>query len=76
MTIHNEHTKHVSFIAITFCFHPSYDEHRVKGAVVSVAVEGVGGEKLRVIKFAPHHSYGRISSATLKWNFCVSKLSS
>lgn len=106
----------VSFVAITFNFHPMHSTwHRIKRAVISITatevpkcfdgsakpfneiaatstvmldggngkanshedtrirkrVESSGIELLRVVKFAPHLAYGRISNETLHWNFSL-----
>ncbi|KAJ5054740.1 uncharacterized protein L3040_001005 [Drepanopeziza brunnea f. sp. 'multigermtubi'] len=60
----------VTFVAIAFTFHPSLsEEHRFNSAVIEITAKNGAGEPLRVLRFAPHMVYGRISSASLRWNF-------
>ncbi|ESZ91271.1 hypothetical protein SBOR_8338 [Sclerotinia borealis F-4128] len=81
----NMHTKqplHVTFVALSFVFHASTPAHRFESAVIEIKVtdktgtrereaEGKGGgeDTLRILKYAPHQAYGRISTESLKWNF-------
>lgn len=68
--VHKKDTPHVTFVAITFTFHPSYSEkHRFTSAVITLTAKSQTGQAIRFLKFAPHLAYGRISSASLKWNF-------
>lgn len=63
----------VTFAAIAFTLHPSLSEdHRFKSAVIEIRATNSDGVPLKVLRFAPHLAYGRISSASLKWNFQVS----
>ncbi|KAK6585433.1 hypothetical protein PZA11_002160 [Diplocarpon coronariae] len=68
----NEHLSktYVTFVAIAFTLHPSLSEdHRFNSAVLEIKATNEDGEYLRVLRFAPHLAFGRISSASLKWNF-------
>ncbi|KAG4442620.1 hypothetical protein IFR05_001876 [Cadophora sp. M221] len=61
---------YVTFAAIAFTLHPSLSEdHRFKSATVEIKATNHDGTLLRVLRFAPHLAFGRISSASLKWNF-------
>lgn len=56
--------------AITFTFHPSNSsQHRFTSAIITISAKSQTGMPIRFLKFAPHLAFGRISSATLKWNF-------
>ncbi|KAH7418118.1 hypothetical protein BKA64DRAFT_700655 [Cadophora sp. MPI-SDFR-AT-0126] len=60
----------VTFAAIAFTLHPSLSEdHRFKSAVIEIRATNHDGSPLKVLRFAPHLAFGRISSASLKWNF-------
>ncbi|KAK0112978.1 hypothetical protein ONS95_014692 [Cadophora gregata] len=60
----------VTFAAIAFTLHPSLSEdHRFKSAVIEIRATTRDGAPLKVLRFAPHLAFGRISSASLKWNF-------
>jgi hypothetical protein len=70
----------VTFVAITFTFHPMHSvEKRFKRAQVSIQAFKAPGqpakaaydEPLRIIKFAPHVAYGRISTENLTWKFTL-----
>ncbi len=64
---------YVTFVAISFTLHPSLsEEHRFTSAVIEIKATNDDGQQLRVLRFAPHQVFGRISSASLKWNFQVS----
>lgn len=66
---------YVTFAAISFTLHPSLSEdHRFTSAVIEIKATNGDGQQLRVLRFAPHLAFGRISSASLKWNFQVSGL--
>ncbi|KAF4628317.1 hypothetical protein G7Y89_g9834 [Cudoniella acicularis] len=68
--IHSENMLHVTFAAITFTFHPALsEEHRFRSAVITIAANSSSGQPIRFLKFAPHLAFGKISSASLKWNF-------
>lgn len=68
--IHSENILHVTFAAITFTFHPAVsEEHRFKSAVITINASSSSGQPIRFLKFAPHLAFGRISSASLKWDF-------
>ncbi|PBP24378.1 hypothetical protein BUE80_DR004629 [Diplocarpon rosae] len=61
---------YVTFVAIAFTLHPSLSEdHRFNSAVLEIKATNEDGESLRILRFAPHLAFGRISSASLKWNF-------
>lgn len=61
---------YVTFAAISFTLHPLLSEdHRFTSAVIEIKATNDDGEALRVLRFAPHLAFGRISSASLKWNF-------
>ncbi|KAK2630308.1 hypothetical protein QTJ16_001128 [Diplocarpon rosae] len=61
---------YVTFVAIAFTLHPSQSEdHRFNSAVLEIKATNEDGESLRILRFAPHLAFGRISSASLKWNF-------
>lgn len=66
--LHTKHTIHVTFVALSFIFHPSTPAHRFESAVVDIKVKNKGGY-LRFLKYAPHQTYGKISTESLKWNF-------
>ncbi|CAD6439982.1 b07b42c4-0e40-480b-92e0-0b28b160ac63 [Sclerotinia trifoliorum] len=67
----------VTFVAITFVFHPMHSvERRFKRAQISIQAFKTTGEKvtdqpLRIIKFAPHIAFGRYSTENLHWNFSL-----
>ncbi|CZS90143.1 uncharacterized protein RAG0_01299 [Rhynchosporium agropyri] len=61
---------YVTFVAIAFTLHPSLsEEHRFQSATVEIRAANQDGSLLRILRFAPHLAFGRISSASLKWNF-------
>ncbi|KAL2074510.1 hypothetical protein VTL71DRAFT_8288 [Oculimacula yallundae] len=61
---------YVTFAAIAFTLHPSLSEdHRFQSATVEIKATNPDGSLLRILRFAPHLAFGRISSASLKWNF-------
>jgi hypothetical protein len=67
--LHNENTIHVTFAAITFTLHPTISlSHRFVSTTITITATS-GDEPVRFIKFAPHLVYGRISTASLRWNF-------
>lgn len=69
-SLHAKAPLHVSFVALTFTFHPALSiSHRFSSAVIEINVRDDDHEPLRFVKFAPHLAYGRISSETLKWSF-------
>jgi hypothetical protein len=71
--IHGKTALHVTFVAITFVFHPSISlSHRFMAASIEITARGEDNEPLRFVKFAPHLAFGRISTETLKWNFQLS----
>ena len=70
----------VTFVAITFAFHPMHSaEKRFKRAQISIQAFKAPGkpakaaydEPLRIIMFAPHVAYGRISTENLTWKFTL-----
>ena len=72
----------VTFVAITFAFHPMHSaEKRFKRAQISIQAFKAPGqpakaaydEPLRIIMFAPHVAYGRISTENLTWKFTLGK---
>jgi hypothetical protein len=68
--LHGKTAMHVTFVAITFVFHPSISvRHRFEAATIEITARTEDHEPLRFVKFAPHVAYGRISTETLKWNF-------
>jgi hypothetical protein len=70
--IHRSCTMHVTFVAVTFIFHPSMSlSHRFQSAIIEVTACSENNEQLRFAKFAPHLAYGRISTETLKWTFSL-----
>jgi hypothetical protein len=84
MDIYDHPTKpiNVTFVAITFTFHPMHSlEKRFKRAQISVQAFKAPGqpakaayvEPLRIIMFAPHVAYGRISTENLTWKFTLGK---
>jgi hypothetical protein len=63
----------VTFVAITFAFHPMYSlKHRFQRAIISIQASDDKQHGLRIVKFAPHIAYGRISTETLHWTFSLS----
>ncbi|KAF7949207.1 hypothetical protein EAE96_008374 [Botrytis aclada] len=68
VNLHTKHTLHVTFIALSFIFHPSTPTHRFENAVIDIKVRDQKGN-LRFLKYAPHQAYGKISTESLKWNF-------
>ncbi|TGO85048.1 hypothetical protein BPOR_0437g00060 [Botrytis porri] len=66
--LHTKHTLHVTFIALSFIFHPSTPAHRFESAVIDIKVRD-RKENLKILKYAPHQAYGKISTESLKWNF-------
>ncbi|KAF7897098.1 hypothetical protein EAF00_005326 [Botryotinia globosa] len=66
--LHTNHTLHVTFIALSFIFHPSTPAHRFESALIDIKVRDQKGN-LRFLKYAPHQAYGKISTESLKWNF-------
>jgi len=74
---------HVTFVAITFVFHPGNSmRRRFKRAQISIQAFGrkKGKEKphtyienhpLRIFQFAPHVVYGRVSTESLHWTFSL-----
>ncbi|CZS93340.1 hypothetical protein WAI453_000958 [Rhynchosporium graminicola] len=61
---------YVTFVAIAFTLHPSLsEEHRFQSATVEIRAANQDVSLLRILRFAPHLAFGRISSASLKWNF-------
>jgi hypothetical protein len=63
----------VTFVAVTFAFHPMYSlKHRFQRAVISVVASDDKQHDLRIVKFAPHIAHGRISTETLHWTFSLS----
>ncbi|TEY80415.1 hypothetical protein BOTCAL_0038g00130 [Botryotinia calthae] len=66
--LHTKHTLHVTFIALSFIFHPSTPAHRFESATIDIQVRDKRGN-LRFLKYAPHQAYGKISTENLKWNF-------
>ncbi|KAM0178996.1 hypothetical protein ACHAPC_000898 [Botrytis cinerea] len=68
VNLHTKHTLHVTFIALSFIFHPSTPTHRFESAVIDIQVRDKRGN-LRFLKYAPHQAYGKISTESLKWNF-------
>lgn len=70
--IHGAGVMHVTFIAVTFVFHPSISlSHRFQSAIIEVTARSQSDEPLRFVKFAPHLVYGRISTESLKWTFSL-----
>jgi hypothetical protein len=70
--IHGAGTMHVTFLAVTFVFHPSISlSHRFQSAIIEVTARSESDEPLRFVKFAPHLAFGRISTETLKWTFSL-----
>jgi hypothetical protein len=68
--LHTNHTRHVTFVALTFTMHASQStSHRFESAIITVKASSEGVERLRFLKFAPHLAYGRMSSESLKWDF-------
>jgi len=55
--IHADNPLHVSFVAITFTFHPvtsaGSNDHRFKSAVIEINAKSKGAP-LKILKFAPH----------------------
>ncbi|KAF7937193.1 uncharacterized protein EAE98_001507 [Botrytis deweyae] len=66
--LHTKHTLHVTFVALSFIFHPSTPAHRFESAVIDIKIRDQRGN-LRFLKYAPHQAYGKISTESLKWNF-------
>lgn len=76
---------HVTFVAITFIFHPmNSSKRRFKRAQISIqafaskktetkSLVAQYGPALRIIKFAPHVVYGRVSTESLHWQFSLGK---
>lgn len=63
----------VTFVAVTFVFHPMYSlKHRFRRAIISIQASDDKQHGLRIVKFAPHIAYGRISTETLHWTFSLS----
>ncbi len=70
--IHGAGTMHVTFLAVTFVFHPSISlSHRFQSVIIEITARSGSDEPLRFVKFAPHLAFGRISTETLKWNFSL-----
>lgn len=68
--LHTKHTLHVTFVALSFVFHPSTPSHRFESSVIEIKVKDTKGNGyLRMLKFAPHQAYGKISTESLKWCF-------
>ncbi|KAH8600816.1 hypothetical protein B0O99DRAFT_589700 [Bisporella sp. PMI_857] len=70
----------VTLVAVTFMFHPMHSlNHRFKRANISIQASASSGKQdrakfdqpLRIIKFAPHVAYGRISTESLHWTFAL-----
>ncbi|TAQ90427.1 hypothetical protein B7494_g1237 [Chlorociboria aeruginascens] len=70
----------VTFVAITFALHPMNAwEHRMMRAQIGIqAFQVVGNpakatydQPLRIVKFAPHLAYGRVSTENLHWTFSL-----
>jgi hypothetical protein len=69
-SLHAKSPLHVSFVAVTFTFHPALSiAHRFTSAVIEITARDDSHQPLRFVKFAPHLAYGRISSESLKWSF-------
>lgn len=76
---------HVTFVAVTFVFHSmNSSNHRFKRAQINVQAFASNktetkstiakfGKALRIIKFAPHVVYGRVSTESLHWQFSLGK---
>lgn len=70
---------HVTFVAATFVLHPMHSsDHRFKRAQISIQAHKALGkpakatdQPLLIVKFAPHLSYGRISTENLHWTFSL-----
>jgi hypothetical protein len=63
----------ITFVAVTFTFHPMYSlKHRFQRAIINIQASDDKQHGLRIVKFAPHIAYGRISTETLHWNFSLS----
>lgn len=63
----------VTFVAVTFAFHPMHSlKHRFQRAIISIQASDDKQHGLRIVKFAPHIAYGRISTETLHWTFSLS----
>jgi len=70
--IHGAGVMHVTFIVVTFVFHPSISlSHKFQSAIIEVTARSQSDEPLRFVKFAPHLAYGRISTESLKWTFSL-----
>jgi hypothetical protein len=69
-SLHAKSPLHISFVAVTFTFHPALSiAHRFTSAVIEITARDDSHQPLRFVKFAPHLAYGRISSESLKWSF-------
>jgi hypothetical protein len=69
----------VTFVELRFTFHPMNSvKHRFQRAVIGVLArdkrvrDGETTAPLKVLKFAPHLAYGRVSTETLHWTFALS----
>jgi hypothetical protein len=63
----------VTFVAVTFTFHPMHSlKHRFQRANISIMASNDKQHGLRIVKFAPHLAYGRISTENLHWTFALS----
>lgn len=63
----------VTFVAVTFAFHTMHSlKHRFQRAAISVMASDDKQHGLRIVKFAPHIAYGRISTENLHWTFALS----
>jgi len=70
--IHGAGTMHVTFLVVTFVFHPSISlSHRFISAIIEVNARSEIDQPLRFVKFAPNLTFGRISTETLKWTFTL-----
>ena len=61
----------VALVAVRFVFHACYSaKHRITSAVISINLSAPGpGPQPKILKYAPHLAFGRISSSDLKWQF-------
>jgi hypothetical protein len=61
----------VSFVAISFTLHPNHSAlHRFQRIVINITASE-DKQTLKIIKFAPHLAYGRVSTENLKWSFSL-----
>jgi hypothetical protein len=61
----------VVLVALRFVCHPCDSSiHRIKSAVITINLSASGsGPQPKILKYAPHLAYGRISSSDLTWQF-------